>query len=460
MYKKSLYLFIANSLNRALNFILRIVLRIALGTTGFGIIAVILPVQNLILTITSYAVTPTVSKYVSDDRARQRGEDPYPFLFAIVGIIIFLIGMVLAPTFAAFLSPQFEKAIIGPLRIMFTVVPVGVVFSVLTGIFFGRQRATIVAGALFSVQAITVAAAYALGVSFGIDGAVCAFIIAYAAGIGVLLVPYLRSVSAHGIDWSRARSMLLFSVPMLITSLGIVTLFQADILVLGRYYGPDETAVYGLVAPTARLIPSFAIALSMMLLPRLSELAALSSTAQASRTVSRAVSITAIVSLPMTYSIMAFSEEILYVLFNATEAVTALRVLALGMFCYSLFYVLSSSLQGYDKPQVPMYALIACALLDVVLCFVLIPPYGILGASVATGASLALAFAVLFAYVRPTIHIPLLNVAGIVPLVVFERLVGAVGGQLTTVVIYGIAGMVYMVAVVRYNGLLTVLREE
>ncbi|RZN49944.1 flippase [archaeon] len=460
MYKKSLYLFIANTLNRALNFILRIVLRIALGSTGFGIIAVILPVQNLILTITSYAVTPTVSKYVSEDRARQQGEDPYPFLFAVVGIILFAAGMVLAPAFASFLSPQFEKAIIGPLRIMFAVIPIGVVFSVLTGIFFGRQRAAIVAGALFLVQVVTVASAYVLGISLGVDGAVFAFIIAYAAGIAVLLVPYLRSVSAHGFDWTRARSMLRFSLPMLVTSLGIVTLFQADIIVLGRYYGPDETAVYGLVAPTSRLIPSFAIALSMMLLPRLSELTARRSTHLARRTVSRALSVTAIVSLPLTFSLMAFSEEVLFVLFDTTEAVMPLRILAFGMLCYSLFYVLSSSLQGYDKPHVPMYALSVCAVLDVVLCFMLIPRYGILGASVATGASLAIVLIVLFSYVRPSLDIPVLNMAGIIPLVVFEHFVGIVGGPVTTVVIYGLAATVYMVAVVHYNGLLALMREE
>lgn len=460
MYRKSTYLFVVNSINRVLNFILRIVLRAVLGTTGFGELAVILPVQNLILTITSYAISPSVSKHVSEDETRGEFKDLYPFLFIFIGLLIFVFGYLISPIFASFLSDDFGGSIVGPLRVMFLMIPFGVIFSVFTGICFGRQKARNAAYALFIVQVSTLSLAYVLGYSFSVDGVVFSFMLAYIVGSLYLFIPYMGKMKKWGLDMVRGRAMLKYSIPVLFTSIAIVTIFQVDIIILGRYFTTKETSLYGLVTPTARLVPAFSIALSTMLLPKLSSLKATNSHEELERTFNKAFDVGFTVSLPFALMIFSFSREILFVMFNSVEATSSLRILSFGMFFYSMYYLLSSSLQGVGKPKVPMAVLSACAILDIVLCFILIPEHSLNGAAMATGSSMFVAFLVMFLYVRPKKLPRIQNVLTIIPLILFERYFGVLGDRYVTVAVYFIVGLIYLLAYIKYNGILGVLRHE
>ncbi len=458
MYRKSAYLFVVNMVNRSLNFLLRVMLRAILGLTDYGMLAVILPVQNLILTVTSYAISPTVSKYVSEDEASGRDVGSYPFTFIIVGLVLCAVGVVGSPLIASFLSADFGTEIILPLRVLFFVIPVGVLFSIFTGMFFGKQKARVVSYALFIVQAATVGSAYALGLVGGIMGAVFSFLVGYLLGVLFIAYHYRSFARRPGFDRARAASMVRFSLPLLCTSLAIVTIFQVDIVILGRYYSTVETSLYGLVTPTARLIPSLSIALATMLLPKVSELHAKG--ISSADTISRAIEVGMVASLPFAICIFSFAPEILYVLFDAVDATAALRVLSVGMLCYALYYLVSSSLQGMGNPRPPMYIIIGAAAVDVVLCFLLIPPYGITGAAVATSASMMLSFALIFCYMRPSVHPRVSLVLTALPLLAFEQIVGTVGGKAATLAVYGAVGCLYLIAYVKYTGLLTIIRDE
>ncbi len=458
MYRKSAYLFVVNMVNRSLNFLLRIMLRAILGLTDYGILAVILPVQNLILTVTSYAVSPSVSKYVSEDEASGRDVGSYPFTFILVGLALCVFGLVGSPYIISFLSADFGEELIWPLRALFFVIPVGVLFSVFTGIFFGKQKARVVAYALFIVQASTVGLAYALGLIGGIMGAVCSFFVGYLLGVLFIAYHYRSFARSPEFDRKRAASMVRFSLPLLATSLAIVSIFQIDIVILGRYYSTVETSLYGLVTPTARLIPALSIALATMLLPKVSELHAKG--ISATDTISRAIEVGMVASLPFAICIFSFAPEILYVLFDAVDATAALRILSVGMLCYALYYLVSSSLQGMGNSRPPMYIIVCAAVVDVVLCFLLIPPYGITGAAVATSTSMILSFVLIFCYMRPAVHPRLSLILSVIPLLVFEHLVGTVGGKAATFAVYGAVGCLYLIAYVKYTGLLNIIRDE
>jgi len=456
MYRKTTYLFIVNSINRFLNFFLRIALRAVLGANGFGMIAVILPVQNLILTVTSYATSPSVSKFVSEDEASGEFKDLYPFAFIFVGVLLFIFGYLAAPGFASFLSEDFGEEIVTPLRVMFLGIPFGVLFSIFTGIFFGKQRAKMVAIALFIVQSCTIVLAYVMGIEYGVSGSVISFFMAYAIGTAFL---FFRLGLGRGwsLDWARAKAMLMFSMPVIVTSLAIVTIFQVDIVVLGRYYTTTETSLYGLVTPTARLVPAFAVALSSMLLPKMSSLKATNSHEEIESTFSKAFEVGFLVSLPFALLIFSFAREILYVLFDSVDATQSLMVLSIGMFFYSMYYLISSSLQGLGRPRIPMYILTSCAVLDVVLCFLLIPDNSLLGAAGATSISMFTAFAMIFIYSRPKTVPKVLNVASVIPLLLFERYVGVLDGKVLTLLVYSLVGLIYLYVYNRYNGVLDVV---
>jgi len=416
-------------------------------------------VQNLILTITSYATSPSISKFVSEDEARGEFKDLYPFVFIFVGIALFILGFLMAPGFASFLSEDFGTEIVTPLRVMFLGIPFGILFSIFTGIYFGKQRAKKVAMALFIVQSFTIVLAYILGIEYGVEGAVISFFLAYIIGTLYLLI-YLMRTRGWAMDWERAKAMVRFSLPVIVTSFAIVTIFQVDILVLGRYYTTYETSIYGLVTPTARLVPAFSVALSALLLPKMSSLKASNPNTEIERTFTKAFDVGFTVSLPFALLIFSFSREILYVLFDSVDATMSLRILAVGMFFYSLYYLISSALQGLGRPRVPMYILSSCALLDVILCFLLIPTRSLEGAALATSISMFVAFVLVFIYSRPKKVPRLLNMASVVPLLLFEWYFGVLDGKILTVVAYSFAGLIYIYIYNRINGVLDVVKND
>lgn len=461
MFRKSAYLFFVNMANRVLNYFLKIILRIVLGATDYGIIAVVLPVQNMLLTVTSYAVSPTVSRSVSRDGAMGKKDTAYPLYFLIIGGILAIVGFFAAPLFASFLSEEFGNDVVTPLRIMFLVLPVGVLFSIFTGIYFGKGRARVAAYGLFIVQVATLIAACVLGMWGGMVGVACAFMAAYAVGAVYMGLRWYRTFRpSMEASWDKGKEMLRFSLPMLLTSLAIVTIFQLDIIVLGRYYTTEETAIYGLVMPTSRLVPSLAVALSTMLLPKLSSLSHTESVESMMSTVKRAFDVGFVASLPFTLLIFAFSDEVLYVLFESGSASVALKILSVGMLFYSMYYLLSSAAQGMGNPRTPMQIIVACAGLDIILCFALIPRYGITGAAISTSSTMVFAFILICAHLRIRYLPALANILSAIPLLAFEMVFGIVGTKATTFVVYAAVGTVYLLVYAQINGLIRIFRDE
>ena len=109
MFKKSLMLFGTNILNRGFNFLFRVLLKNILNTTQFGIFSVITPVQSLILMLTSYGITPSISKFVSEYKAKKENYTKSSFGFIFIGLILFGVLFLLASPFSSFFGKEFSN---------------------------------------------------------------------------------------------------------------------------------------------------------------------------------------------------------------------------------------------------------------------------------------------------------------------------------------------------------------
>jgi stage V sporulation protein B len=439
MFKKSLMLFGTNILNRGVNFLFKVLLRNILTTTEFGIFSVILPVQSLILMLTSYGVTPTISRFFSVYRAKKENYIQSAFGFAFIGVILFVVLYFLAPIFSSFFGEEFSNYAYY-FRIAALVVPLGMIFSIFTGIFLGMGEVKILAVLLVIVQVSSltfgVSAAY-----YNFSLVFLAFSVGYVLSTIVALYFYRKNTIKGTFVFAEFKKIIRFSFPISLTAIGLVFLFNTDIVLLGHFFTPQETAVYGLVMPTARLIPAFSIALAAVVLPEIAEKTALNS--GVSDKVTHSFSLTLAMSIPIGLAIVAFSEEILYVLSGDSAGAAALKVLALGMITYSLYYTASSIFQGTERPGIPMKIIICTALLNIVLNFLLIPKYDIFGAGTATSFSCIFAAGVSLWLLNPRISFDLRYLVLLVPLFVFEYVVG-LQGRLATLAIYGVFGGVVL----------------
>jgi O-antigen/teichoic acid export membrane protein len=279
-----------------------------------------------------------------------------------------------------------------------------------------------------------------LALDWRVDGVFVAAAVgnAVAATYGVVAVwPWLKGHFSR----PELRRMFAYGLPLIPSALSAWALALVDRIILSRLGSLSEVGEYAVANRLALLLligmTAFLFALSPFLLATYAEDPEQEKAARG-RTLTYLTFILALAGLALTL----FAKEIIEVLApKFDDAYLAVGPLALGTALYGIATVLTTGLAIVRK-TVHLAALgIAAALLNIVLNFALIPPFGIVGASVATAVGYA-ALALLYYWVTqrlyPTPYEPrkvvimlaAASLLGLVGLVPFESLGLAVAVKL------------------------------
>jgi stage V sporulation protein B len=441
MIKKSILLFSVNTAGRAFQYLYRVVMSHFLTLQQFGVLSAALPYQSFILLFTSMSITPTVSKFTSQYKVKSEEKIFNVFSLLFLGFVTGGILYISAPGIASFFGAEFKDAVY-LLKVFSGTVPFAVLLSICTGIFLGFQKARLMAVVLLVYQCIMLFLSYILVQYLGLQGAPLGILFSYiiSSCVAVGLVTTFRI--SHSVSLPEIVKIFRFSLPVLVGVLGLWGLLNVDTLILARFVPAESVGLYGQAYPTARLVFGFSAALSALLIPKVSELTQKGEDTHSS--ITRSFEVCAIVTVPITIIIAAFSQEILYVLFNNSAGFKSLQILSVGMLVYSLFFVGYSALQGLGHPEYSMGIAAGCAVLNIILCFILIPRFGIVGAAVSTSISCLIGLTSVLVLLKVT-FLPRIHYAiALIPLFVFERFTGILDGRFTTMVIYGLFGIPFL----------------
>ena len=446
MIKKSLMLLIANSFSRVANYLFTIFTANVLLLTEYGLLSAIMPFQSLILVLSSFGIAPSVSRFTSIYDAEDKKEKISSSLFFVpLGIILFIILFVISPVIMNFYSLDIRVGIDTPLKIILLVIPLGVLFSVFTGILLGIKKINYMATSIFALSLSYFILSVPLSYIFRVSGASAALVGGYLIGIIVSFILILRSgvkLTIKGENFKEFKKIVVFAVPVSIFSLSLVLLFNADIYILAHFFGPKTVGIYGMASPTAGIVPSFAIALSAVLLPELSKLKSIEKEGIDRIIVSLKASFN--ITLPVALSLFAFSNPIIYFLFGVQEGGWVLKLLSIAMLFYSIFYIASTSLQAMGKQWTPMKITVLIAIINVILNYLLIPRYDINGAAFATMVSCIIGMALIIKSLKimfdPDKRFVLISIFIFSLMIVFENTVGLFSSRIMNLFVYGVFG--------------------
>jgi O-antigen/teichoic acid export membrane protein len=443
MIRKSLLLFSVNTAGRGFQYIYRVVMSHFLTLKEFGILSAALPYQSFVLLFTSMSVTPTVSRFCSQYRISEKEKIFNVFSLLILGLVMGGILYGAAGLFSTFFGAEFQDSQ-SLLQILAAAVPFAVVLSICTGIFLGHERAEFMAFSVMLYQCLMLFFSYILVQYTGLQGAAHGILLGYILTGGVAVVIALRFGFPVTIIIPEIVKILRFSLPVLAGVVGLWALLNVDTLILARFVSAEEVGVYGMAYPTARLIFGFSVALSALLVPKVSALTY--EKGDTAAPIKSSLEVCVLVTLPIAVVIASFSREILYVLFGNPDGYGSLIILSFGMLFYSLFFVGYSALQGLGTPERSMGTALAAAGCSIGLCFLLIPRYGLGGAAFATSlaSGLGMGFTFLFLKVRVVPRIQYIVV--LLPLVAFEHIVGILESRVSTMVVYGAFGLPFILA--------------
>jgi stage V sporulation protein B len=411
--KGSLVMLIGSFIFRIGGFIYSFSMAYLLGPTGYGILGLTLPLMGVLQLSAEGGIPPAVAKYVAEyeakgDRAMIRQIIKTSFkLIIVMGFLLSVAIFILAKPLALGVFHKPEAII--PFQAVALITPFSVITGEFKGVFQGfYQMSNLVITKAFEQSFMIIFAVLLILANFYVAGAVIGTAIGYAvAGVAAFIL--FRKYVWKLIKGTKRRSrrlnppnsfdeaftfikelrlvkkLLLFSVPVVFSSLGELFMYDVGTWIIGIYLPAQFVGYYAAASPIARLPLIISMSVATAVLPATSAALSVNNRDLIETYINQAYRYVTIVVLPASLGIAIFASPIINLLFPGYGfGAEALEILALGMLFFTLYTVSASISQGMGKPVIPMVALAVGTIVELALSVFLVPKYGINGAAIAT----------------------------------------------------------------------------
>jgi len=403
--------FTGSFIGMALGYFSRMIIARFLGASDYGLISLGFAAMTIAATLSLVGLPAGIQRYIpfykgKGDKGRIKG--------TIFGALKISFPLSLIFAFILFLGADrisvhvFHEPELTPVLRIFSI---GVPFWVLATNFmaatvgFQDLRFRVYVNDLFQniFKLVLIVALLLLG--YGVLGAAFGWVIA------IILMPFLAfyflekrvfhvlntKVKTISVD----KDLFFFSFPLIFAGLAGLITGWTDTVMLGYFSTSSEVGIYNAALPTAKLLSVGTGAFAVIFMPVVSELYAKNRREDLRDVYSSVTKWILSLTFPLFLIMSLFSASIMRIMFDSEYVVgaTALSILAFSYFITSLFGLSAPLLQSYGKTKIIMVCSFIGAFANFILNFLLIPIYGIEGASVATGFSVILMSAIYLFFV-------------------------------------------------------------
>jgi len=283
----------------------------------------------------------------------------------------------------------------GLLKILSPVFPFALVGGALLGLLNGRREmkrygaATILQSVLMLVVSVSL-----IYCEFGVAGVVVGVVI---SSVGWCL--YLLLITRDYFDITfegyadNTKTMLGFGVQIFGANAINMINYQADIILIGYFLTATDVGYYAVAVGLSKFFWLIPQAIQTITYPATSEYWANDNHSALQTMIGKSMKYTTCVLLPIGLGVGFFAREIITLIFGGgfSYAVLPLQILIVGTVAFGVMKSIGGSVTGIGRPDIALKIVGISATTNVVLNFLLIPTYGIVGAAVATTVSLFVA---------------------------------------------------------------------
>jgi len=394
----------ANIISRLLGFAYRIFMSNAIGPEGMGLYQLIMPIYALAWSISCSGLTTAISKLVATEKARGRAGNMRRILYfaLLLAVVISIVLMVVIFAFAGWIGEGIlnDARVVLPLRILAFSIPFMAAGSCIRGYFFGLQRPALPAASQIIEQFVRMAIIFALAGTFiprGLEYAAAAAVIGIVAGEAVSFVFVGVAYRLHR-KWQEMDS----SSPVMSVKSAYAALFAISLpLTLNRITGSFLSAVENVLIPqrlqqfglspeeamsqfgkiTGMAMPliffpsAILTALSISLVPAISESVAQQNEERITSTVSKSILFTSVIAFGAALIFVVFPSEIGRIVYNQDLASI---LLILGLMCpfWYLNITFSGILNGLGEQVFIFRNSLIASIINIAFVFFFVPRYG------------------------------------------------------------------------------------
>lgn len=371
---------------RIIGAVFRVVLAAILGDEGIGLYQYAYPIYSTLLVISTAGIPVALSKIMAekialnDYREATRVFRIAFILLTLSGLAIFLV-LFLGAEFIAFYIVKDSKAVYPVIAIAPAILFVTVMAS-LRGFFQGQQNMVPTAASQLLEQLVRVVFSISLvivllpiGLEYAAAGATSGAAAGGLAGLLMLTFLYWRkrgqfqSLAEKQLEHNPdpisriIRRIFSLAIPVTIGGLVIPLISLIDLAVVPRqlqaagFSLESARALYGQLTGMASSVVYFpnviALALSMSLVPAISEAYTLKNQTLIRIRTAIAVKLTVLFALPATLGLFLLAEPVTVLLFNNVAAGFSLRYMSWSVIPLCLYVTTTGLIQGLGRPIIP-----------------------------------------------------------------------------------------------------------
>ena len=464
--------FIFSIFGSILGYILRIALFRTLSIADFGLFYAVFAFISLVAFVQDFGFSAILSKFIPEFLVKKQFwkiKSSIVFLLIeqfVIGLIAFFPLIIFSDQIATLF---FKNMTASPLIFWLALTNI-ITFGIFLSIFQGFKKMGRFSIAQVLQNTIVVIYVWIL-ISTGMMGVV-EVSIGYFIGALVCMITFFiflvtiksdgfRGFLREGMVWNSKlyKILTIFALSIFIgTVAGAITNYT-DTLTLTYFRSPEEVGYYQVALPTSQIPFALSVSLIAILFPIISELWTRKETLMLSNGLMLILKLLLVIAVPLAMIFIAFPDSVILLLFGGKSlpAVLSLQILSVGvifLICANLF---SSTLIAIGRPLLNTKIVLFIAVFNLTFNLLLVPIYGVMGASLTTAASFILLFllSIYFAKKNVSFNIPFFDIVkifsgGILLFLVINYLKAIMYYQIhvETVVIFSISFILYMAFII------------
>lgn len=387
-----------------LDIITKKVLTSHLSPADFGTYALALTVISITGAVATLGLNEGVPRYIAFFRGRHEEQKVHELIISamLMGLIAGLLSIMVSPAlFQSLAGNSFDAQgkVLSVVKILIFAVPFTILLNLTVAIYRGFDRTNVNMYFYNIIRPVSLLGFASVSVFIGasLKGVVFADLLSMIFTFGIMSIyfikkpPVKRTIKQERkIKFSEpTRQLIRYSFPLLITATLLNIMSWIDTIMLGYFKSAEIVGVYNAVYPLVGFLSLVVASMGFVYVPVTSKLWGQNDIAPLGSIYAVMTKWCFLLTFPLFALIFVYPEYFITKLYGAqyVSGAAALRILALGFIANSYFGFNYHTLLASGDSDFLMKCSVASAGINVIINFMLIPEYGMVGAAIGTAVS-------------------------------------------------------------------------
>lgn len=394
------FVFIGMILSKIFTYLYRIIVA-RIGTSEYGLLSLGLAVISIAMYIPVLGMDQGILRYVSyylglKDKQRIKGTITKALKIAIPLSILFTIILFFSSNFISIILHQPDLSLI--IKILSLSLPfytVGVLYLSVIKAYKRMDYWVLIKNILENFVKVLITYILIL-FGLGVIGATIGFTIAsmFTFIIAVILVEskLVPIIKSKIVSIKQTKQLVGYSWPIMFNIILNQLLGWTDTLMIGFFKNPAQVGIYNAALPTAHIMTIIPAGIKALFIPIMTTLYAQKKQMEFIAIYKTCTKWIYYFSFYIFMIFIIFSKEILQLLFGTAyiEGSSTVIIIIIGYFIYSVLSPTTALLKVIEKTKLLLFNTIISTTLNIILNYILIPRYGMIGGAIASTISLTL----------------------------------------------------------------------